>query len=66
MPSKVFLTGATGYIGGDILHHLSSQNLDVSFALLVRSQEKASKILEQYPGVESVGVNLKPATEMAL
>ncbi|KAI9147301.1 nucleoside-diphosphate-sugar epimerase [Paramyrothecium foliicola] len=49
MTFKVFLTGATGYIGGDALHVLYEQHPDFEFALLVRSEDKAKKVTDQYP-----------------
>lgn len=54
MAIKVFLTGATGYIGGDILYHLHQQKHDIEFALLVRSEDKAKKIVDEYPSVRIV------------
>lgn len=49
MTIKVFLTGATGYIGGDALYLLHQQHPDFEFALLIRSDDKAKKVLEKYP-----------------
>lgn len=54
MAVKVFLTGATGYIGGDILYHIHHQRSDIEWALLVRSEDKAKKIREQYPAARIV------------
>ncbi|KAK8055384.1 hypothetical protein PG993_000611 [Apiospora rasikravindrae] len=48
MAVKIFLTGATGYIGGDALFVLS-QHPEFEFSLLVRTQEKADKVKAQYP-----------------
>jgi len=49
MAVKVFLTGATGYIGGDALHQLYQAHPEWEYSLLVRSQDKADKVLKQYP-----------------
>lgn len=49
MAVKVFLTGATGYIGGDALYQIHQKYPDFEYALLVRSEDKAKKILEKYP-----------------
>ncbi|KAE8135119.1 NAD(P)-binding protein [Aspergillus pseudotamarii] len=49
MTIKVFVTGATGYIGGDVLYHLHQRYPDFEYALLIRSQEKAKKVLSSYP-----------------
>ncbi|KEY71964.1 hypothetical protein S7711_07110 [Stachybotrys chartarum IBT 7711] len=48
MTVKVFLTGATGYIGGDALFQLRD-NSELEFALLIRSEEKAKKVRDKYP-----------------
>ncbi|KAF6826684.1 hypothetical protein CPLU01_09539 [Colletotrichum plurivorum] len=49
MTAKVFITGATGYIGGDALYQLHQKYPDFEYALLVRTEDKAKKILEKYP-----------------
>lgn len=49
MTVKVFVTGATGYIGGDVLYHLHQKYPDFEYALLVRSDSKTKKVLSQYP-----------------
>jgi N-acetyl-gamma-glutamylphosphate reductase len=49
MTVKIFLTGATGYIGGDALYQLHQSHPEYEYALLIRSQEKADKVLETYP-----------------
>lgn len=54
MTAKVFLTGATGYIGGDALYHLHQRYPDLEFALLIRSGEKANKVLSKYPKARAV------------
>lgn len=43
---KVFLTGATGYIGGQILYELLKHS-QFEITVLVRSQEKADSLLEK-------------------
>lgn len=54
MVVKVFLTGVTGYIGGDAFHHVQHNHPDFEFALLVRSEEKANAVLAKYPNVRIV------------
>lgn len=54
MTLKIFLTGATGYIGGDTLFLVCRQHPGAELALLVRSQEKAKKVQEQYPNARIV------------
>lgn len=54
MAVKVFLTGVTGYIGGDAFYHLHQNHPDFEFALLVRSEEKAKKVRAKFPDVRIV------------
>jgi len=54
MTVKIFLTGATGYIGGDALYHLYRKHPEFEYALLVRSEDKAKKVVEKYPTVRIV------------
>ncbi|KAK1991437.1 NAD(P)-binding protein [Colletotrichum falcatum] len=54
MAVKIFLTGATGYIGGDALFHLYKKHPEFEYALLVRSEDKAKKVVENYPTVRIV------------
>lgn len=48
MAPKILLTGATGYVGGTILHHLlacSDQNVQqAAITVLVRGEERAQKL----------------------
>lgn len=54
MTVKVFLTGATGYIGGDALYQIHRRYPDFEYALLVRSEDKARKVLSAYPKARTV------------
>ncbi|KAK8095936.1 nucleoside-diphosphate-sugar epimerase [Apiospora kogelbergensis] len=54
MAVKIFLTGATGYIGGDALSVLSQAHPEFEFSLLIRTQEKADKVKAQYPDADIV------------
>ena len=47
--TKIFVTGATGYIGGDALFHLTQNHSDLDLALLVRSESKAKHVQAKYP-----------------
>ncbi|EWY79801.1 hypothetical protein FOYG_17090 [Fusarium oxysporum NRRL 32931] len=49
MAPKIFLTGATGFIGGDVLYLLSQQHPDWQWTCLVRDSEKAAKVSAKYP-----------------
>ncbi|RAL07268.1 nucleoside-diphosphate-sugar epimerase [Aspergillus homomorphus CBS 101889] len=51
---KIFLTGATGYIGGDALYALVQKHPEYNYTLLVRSANKAEQIQKQYPSARIV------------
>ncbi|KAL4966756.1 putative nucleoside-diphosphate-sugar epimerase [Aspergillus stella-maris] len=48
-PLKVFLTGATGYIGGDVFYNVAQAHPDWEIAVLVRNKEKGEKLASDYP-----------------
>jgi nucleoside-diphosphate-sugar epimerase len=50
----VIRTGATGYIGGDILHTFQESHPDWEYAALVRSKEKGKPVKDAYPKVRLV------------
>ncbi|KAJ5099840.1 hypothetical protein N7532_006841 [Penicillium argentinense] len=54
MAPKVFLTGVTGYIGGDGLYAVSNAHPDWELSALVRSKEKAARLTSQYPKIRVV------------
>lgn len=54
MVTKIFLTGATGYIGGEALYSISKAHPDFEFTLLVRNEEKAKLVSGQYPNAKFV------------
>ncbi|KAJ6002293.1 hypothetical protein N7499_001843 [Penicillium canescens] len=54
MAPKVFITGATGYIGGDGLFAIASAHPDWQFSALVRSQEKSAQVTSKYPQIRTV------------
>lgn len=49
MTAKIFLTGATGYIGGDALYQIHQRYPDFEYAILIRSEDKAKKVRLAYP-----------------
>ncbi|KAI1117224.1 nucleoside-diphosphate-sugar epimerase [Nemania sp. NC0429] len=61
MPTKIFLTGATGYIGGEALYSIHQAHPDFEFTLLVRSEEKAKQVSAKYPDAKFVYGNLDDA-----
>ncbi|KAI1330127.1 nucleoside-diphosphate-sugar epimerase [Xylariaceae sp. FL0255] len=54
MATKIFLTGATGYIGGEALYSISQAHPDAVFTLLVRNQEKGKQVAAKYPKAQLV------------
>ncbi|KAJ5972970.1 NAD-dependent epimerase/dehydratase [Penicillium vulpinum] len=56
--TQIFLTGATGYIGGEVLHALQHAHPDYEIAALIRDNEKASKVLTAFPKIRVVLADL--------
>ncbi|KAJ6150404.1 hypothetical protein N7471_001603 [Penicillium samsonianum] len=56
--TQIFLTGATGYIGGEVLHALQHAHPDYEVAALIRDKEKAGKVLAAFPQVRVVLADL--------
>ena len=54
MAPKLFLTGVTGYIGGDFIHILSQKHPDWEVTCLVRNSDKGAKVVAAYPKVRLV------------
>ncbi|KAI4594576.1 hypothetical protein KJ359_007664 [Pestalotiopsis sp. 9143b] len=54
MAPKVFITGVTGYIGGDILHALNQAHPDWEYSALIRSQDKAKQVQTKYPKINAI------------
>ncbi|KAH0364825.1 hypothetical protein KCU65_g6478, partial [Aureobasidium melanogenum] len=54
MAQRVFITGATGYIGGDILHEVLATFESFSVTALVRDAERAKAIKDRHPQVTLV------------
>ncbi|KAF2114777.1 NAD dependent epimerase/dehydratase family protein [Lophiotrema nucula] len=51
---KLFITGATGYIGGDALYAIVSGYPDLEITALVRNSDKGAKVASQYPKIRLV------------
>lgn len=64
-PNKVFVTGITGYIGGDAFHLLQQNHPDLEFSALIRTEDKARKVQEKYPKVRVVLGGLDDADKIA-
>ncbi|ORY06502.1 hypothetical protein BCR34DRAFT_590578 [Clohesyomyces aquaticus] len=54
MAPKIFITGTTGYIGGDVLHVLSTTHPEYSISALIRTQGKVNLVTKAYPKVRVV------------
>ncbi|KAK3067776.1 hypothetical protein LTR53_015137 [Teratosphaeriaceae sp. CCFEE 6253] len=54
MAPRILITGATGYIGGDILYALHEKHPDCQYTALVRTQANADLLLRCYPGLEVI------------
>jgi len=61
MPAKVFLTGATGFIGGDALYEIYHAHPEYEYTCLVRSSDKGAKVASQYSKVKLVYGTLEDA-----
>ncbi|KAF2798630.1 hypothetical protein K505DRAFT_197291, partial [Melanomma pulvis-pyrius CBS 109.77] len=49
-----FRTGATGYIGGDVLYALYNKHPDYEYTALVRTDQKAEPVKKAFPNVKIV------------
>ena len=58
---KFFITGATGFIGGDALYTFFKAHPEWEIAALVRNSEKGAKVRQAYPNVRLVTGELDSA-----
>jgi len=58
MAPKIFITGATGYIGGDALYALEKAHPEYEFTALVRNPDSGAKVVSVYPKIRLVYGNL--------
>ncbi|KAI0837181.1 NAD(P)-binding protein [Hypoxylon sp. FL0890] len=54
MAPKIFLTGATGYIGGEALYSLNKAHPEYEYTLLVRNEERGKPVAAAYPNARLV------------
>ncbi|KZF22419.1 NAD(P)-binding protein [Xylona heveae TC161] len=52
--ARIFLTGATGLIGGDLLFALSKAHPEYHVSALVRDATKGQKLVQEYPNARPV------------
>ncbi|KAH0288387.1 NAD(P)-binding protein [Aureobasidium namibiae CBS 147.97] len=55
---KLFVTGATGYIGGDALYAIVKAHPEYEITALVRNSDKGAQVAVEYPKVKLVYGNL--------
>ncbi|KAJ6438131.1 nucleoside-diphosphate-sugar epimerase [Purpureocillium lavendulum] len=58
---RIFLTGATGYIGGQVLHDLVAARPDLQIRALVRNEQGAKAVSAAFNNVETVAGDLDNA-----
>ncbi|KAL1610333.1 hypothetical protein SLS60_001999 [Paraconiothyrium brasiliense] len=51
---KIFITGATGYIGGDTLYQLYNKYPEYEYTAIVRTEEKGRQVTSRFPNVRTV------------
>ncbi|RDL32409.1 NAD(P)-binding protein [Venustampulla echinocandica] len=54
MAPKIFITGVTGYIGGDALYALEKAHPEYEYSALVRDSEKGAPVAAAYPKIRLV------------
>lgn len=54
MPQRVFVTGATGYIGGHTADILINTHPEFQIVALVRNEEQAAALIDKWPGTTTV------------
>ncbi|RDW81834.1 hypothetical protein BP6252_02946 [Coleophoma cylindrospora] len=54
MAPRIFITGVSGYIAGQLVADLSKQNPELQLVGLVRNDEQAKKIAARLPAIETV------------
>ena len=52
--TKIFVTGATGYIGGDALEAIVNAHPEYDITCLVRNSDKGAQVAKQFPKVKLV------------
>lgn len=52
--TKIFVTGVTGYIGGDAFYAIEKSHPEYEFTCLVRNSDKGAQVAKDYPKVHLV------------
>lgn len=58
MPPHIFIIGASGYIGGQVLANLLQKHPEYHVVASTRSEDTSKKITSRYPSVETVHADL--------
>ncbi|ORY65127.1 uncharacterized protein BCR38DRAFT_391229 [Pseudomassariella vexata] len=51
---KVFLTGASGYVGGQVLHQIAASNSQLDITVLLQDKQKSTVVAGAFPSVRVV------------
>ena len=54
MAPRIFMTGVTGYIGGDALYEIATKHPEYEIAALVRNSDKGAQVASQYAKIRLV------------
>ncbi|KAH6657378.1 hypothetical protein BKA67DRAFT_532590 [Truncatella angustata] len=54
MAPKIFLTGVTGFVGGEAFYQLYEKHPDFEYTLLLRNESRGKLFLERYPPRENI------------
>lgn len=65
MPTKLFVTGITGYIGGDAFYYIQQNYAHIEFSALIRTEEKALEVQKKYPNVRVIIGGLDDSDKIA-
>ncbi|CAL3962818.1 unnamed protein product [Diplocarpon coronariae] len=60
--TRIFITGTTGYIGGDVLYALEKAHSEYEVTALVRNSDSAAKVAAAYPRIRFVYGSLEDST----
>lgn len=52
--TKIFMTGSTGYIGGDAMYAIATAHPEYEITALVRNSDKGAKVAAKFPNVKLV------------
>ena len=52
--TKLFITGATGYIGGDALYAIANTHPEYELTALVRNSDKGAQVVKDYAKIKLV------------